>query len=119
LTLDSICDAHRKATTNEIAIVSIILKEEYVPAPGDFDSLSVRIMRHWGVGTKEKNNGVGIIISPSLRAVSIRVGYGLEERLTNAECQQIIDDIMIPSFKQGEFFTGTRKALEAMIEEIK
>lgn len=118
-TLDSLCDAHKKTTTNEIAIVTIILKKEYVPDAGDFDSLSVRIMRHWGVGAKEKNNGVGIIISPAIKAISIRVGYGLEGKLTNAECKRIIDEIIVPSFKQGELFSGTRNGLEAVINEIK
>lgn len=117
--LDSIISAHKKATTNEIVVVTLDLDNASVPHDGDLDSLSVQIMRHWGVGTKEKNNGVGIVVCPGLKAISIRVGYGLEEKLTNTECRKIIDDLMIPLFKQGEIFEGTRAALEAVINEIK
>src|ERR1700738_664464 len=47
--------------------------------------------RHWGIGQKEKNNGVLLIVAPNERKVRIEVGYGLEGTLTDAVTKLIIE----------------------------
>ena len=86
--------------------------------PKEFDQFSLELFKKWGVGKKEKNNGVGIIFSSKLRKLRIEVGKGMESKLTNAEAKYIIDSLIIPEFKRSAYFEGTLKGLQAVIKEI-
>jgi uncharacterized protein len=68
----------------------------------------------WGVGDKEKNNGVLLMVSRNPRKVRIQVGTGLETILTNESCQQIVDNNLVPNFKEGLFYTGIIEAVTAI-----
>ena len=114
--LDSIISAFEKETTNEIAIVTI---ERSLISKESFDSLTLAIAKNWGVGKKAKNNGVLIGISTGLRMIRIQNGYGIEAKLTNAETKKIIDDIILPEFKKGDYFKGTKSGLLALMQKIR
>lgn len=117
--LERISVEHNKATTNQVAIITFQMNTARVYTDEGFDSLTLEWANYWGIGAKGKNNGVALFIELNQRRIRLHVGYGLEEKLTNAESKKIIDDIMLPSFKKGEFFIGTQAALEAVINEIK
>lgn len=116
--LDSIIGNHKKLTTNEIAVATLRLDTFSIKTPEDFDQLSLKLFNKWGVGEKDKNNGVGILISVELKKIRIEVGYGLETKLTDEETKIIIDTIIIPDFKKGDYFTGISKGLQAIFKEI-
>ncbi|HEV7783677.1 MAG TPA: TPM domain-containing protein [Chitinophagaceae bacterium] len=117
--LDSIIGKHEKETTNEIAIVTYQPDSTQLEEAGSFDKFSLALFNQWGIGKKEKQNGLGILVSVNLRKVRIEPGYGLESKLTSMEAKQIIDSIMLPAFKNNEYFNGVVKALEAIMKEIK
>jgi uncharacterized protein len=74
--------------------------------------------RGWGVGQSDKNNGVLIITALEDRELRIEVGYGLEGSLTDVACGRIIDNLMVPRFKNGEYFKGlfdAGMAVEALV----
>jgi uncharacterized protein len=71
-----------------------------------------------GVGKKDKYNGIGILISINLRKIRIEVGYGLESKLTDEEAKKIVDTIIIPEFKNGNYYLGTLYGLKAILKEI-
>jgi uncharacterized protein len=114
--LDSIISNFEKETTNEIAIVTI---DSSWATRESFDSLTLGILRTWGVGKKSKNNGILIGISTGLRIIRIQNGYGIEAKLTDGETKKIIDDIIIPEFKNGNFFQGTKNGLLALMQKIR
>ena len=116
--LESIIGEHASATTNEIAIVTLALDTGSIKSEKEFDQFSLELFKKWGVGKKEKNNGVGIIFSSKLRKLQIEVGKGMESKLTNAEAKYIIDSLIIPEFKRSAYFEGTLKGLQAVIKEI-
>ncbi|WP_276480263.1 TPM domain-containing protein [Paraflavitalea pollutisoli] len=60
----------------------------------------------WGIGRKETNRGVLILLVPSQRQVRITVGRGLETVLTNETCSLIIQEQIIPHFKEGAITRG-------------
>jgi len=62
--------------------------------------------RTWGIGQKGKNNGAILIVVPSEHKVRIEVGYGLEGTLTDAESKLIIENIIIPQFRAGNYDAG-------------
>lgn len=70
---------------------------------------------HRGVGQKNKNNGVTVVISKNMHKAAIAVGLGLEQTLSDVTCKRIIDTIMIPSFRQGDYNKGILNGLKEVI----
>ncbi|NCT75064.1 MAG: TPM domain-containing protein [Chitinophagaceae bacterium] len=114
--LDSIISKFEKETTNEIAIVTI---DRLWTTKENFDSLILTIANDWGVGKKGGNNGIVIGISKGHRKIRINNGYGIETRLTDAETQKIIDNIILPEFKKGNYFEGIKSGLLALMDKIR
>ncbi|WP_204316410.1 TPM domain-containing protein, partial [Serratia marcescens] len=62
--------------------------------------------RAWGIGQKDANNGIVLIVAPNERKVRIEVGYGLEPIMTDGLSSQIINETIIPKFKAGDMAGG-------------
>lgn len=116
ITLDSLVSAFERRTTVEISVATISSK---MVKSEDFEDYSLVMMKTWGVGKKEKNNGILIAISPDLRRMRIHNGYGIENVLIDAKTRYIIDNSFIPKFKEGKYFEGTRDGIIAIIQELK
>jgi uncharacterized protein len=114
LELNKIIEKHEKETTNQIVIVSI---DSFAPFETLFD-YSLKLANYWGVGQKDKNNGIAIVFGKQIRQIRIQVGYGLEKKLKDEEAKKIIDNIMIPDFKNGDYFMGIKNGLTEIIKEI-
>jgi uncharacterized protein len=114
--LDSIVQAIEKKTTIEIAIVT--LNDLYTNS-NDFDNYTLRLANEWGVGKKGKDNGIVIAFSKSLRSMRIQNGYSIEKKLTDSETQKIVDNIMIPQYKIGNFYQGTVDGIQAIMQYLK
>jgi uncharacterized protein len=86
----------------------------------DIHEYATEIGHSWGVGQKGKDNGAVIVVKPqkgnSKGRVTISVGYGLEEYITDAASKRIIEKEMIPAFKQNDYYTGIVKAVEVMMD---
>jgi len=103
-------------TSTQIVVVTVADLEDY--APGDY---AVRLAEKWGVGQKGKDNGIVILIKPkvgnSKGEVFIATGYGLEGVLPDAIVNgPIIDNEMIPHFKQDDYFGGLVAGIKVMME---
>ncbi|HEX7964500.1 MAG TPA: TPM domain-containing protein [Gammaproteobacteria bacterium] len=70
--------------------------------------------RHWGIGAKDKNTGVLLIVDRDERKVRIEVGYGLEGTLTDALSDDIIRNTILPRFKQGDYDGGISAGVDAI-----
>ncbi len=68
----------------------------------------------WGIGQKNKGNGIFILISRDDHKITIRTGYGVEHLLTDALSRRIIERDIIPYFKQGKFYEGLNTALDTI-----
>jgi uncharacterized protein len=113
--LDSLISKYEKQTTVEFSVATI---DSSMMGPIDFEPYTLLMMRTWGVGKKEKNNGVLIVIAPTLRRIRIRNGYGIEKILTNEQTKAIINETIIPYFKKAEFYQGTREGILAIISKL-
>lgn len=69
----------------------------------------------WGVGQRDKNNGVVVVVAAKDRKVAIEAGSGLADKITPAVKQRIISQDFGPNFKQGNYFAGLRKGLSALM----
>ncbi|MBU3968734.1 TPM domain-containing protein [Patescibacteria group bacterium] len=102
-----------KQTTNEIGVVIIKSLE------GDtIENIAQEIFTKWGIGKKDKNNGVLLLISLDDRQTRIHTGYGVEPFLTDIGTSYIQSDIITPAFKQGDYFGGIDKAIDKMLEAL-
>jgi uncharacterized protein len=108
--LESKLVAYDDSTSNQIAIV--IVKSLEGMSAGDF---ATGLGRKWGVGNKEFNNGIVILVSPGEREMFIAVGNGLEGVITDYTAQSIIDNDIVPAFKQEQYAEGLSKAIDDII----
>jgi uncharacterized protein len=116
INLNSIISKFEKETTIEIGIVTINttkISEE------KFEDLSLHIAQTWGVGKKDKDNGILIAISKGYRKIRIQNGNGIEKIVTNDETKEIIDEYFIPDFKKGNYYDGTIKGINQLISLLK
>jgi len=112
-TLENKLSEFEKQTTNEIAIVIIESLE------GDaIENVAQKVFTKWGIGKKDKNNGVLLLISLDDRQTRIQTGYGVEPYLTDIGTSYIQSDIITPAFKQGNYFNGINGAVDKMVEAL-
>ncbi|MGB8194961.1 MAG: TPM domain-containing protein [Chitinophagaceae bacterium] len=106
--------AYDDTTSNQIAIV--IMESIGNADPGDYAS---ELGRKWGVGGKEFNNGVVILITTGggsgNRHVFISPGYGLEKAIPDITAKEIVDYELIPRLREGNYYRGLNNAANGII----
>lgn len=104
--------AYDDSTSIQIALVVLPDLQGYEPV--DF---ATKLGRAWGVGNKKTNNGVVLLMSmqEGNRKVFIAPGYGMEGALPDITCSRIVQAEMIPAFKEGSYFRGIEKGIDAII----
>lgn len=86
--------------------------------PETIEQYSIRVAQQWKLGRKGVDDGALLLAAMQDRAVRIEVGYGLEGALSDALAKRIIEDHVIPRFRQGEVHAGIDAAVEAMIRVV-
>ncbi len=92
---------HEKQTGNQVVVATIKSLQGY-----PIEEYGYQLGRAWGIGQKGRNNGALLLVAPSERAVRIEVGYGLEGQLTDAQSKLIIENVILPQFRKGNFDAG-------------
>lgn len=88
-------------TTAQLAVVTVKTLDGQ-----PIEDYALSILREWGIGNKEKNNGALIVVAVQDRRSRIEVGYGLEGLLTDGLTGRIQDQAMIPYFRKGNYAAG-------------
>ncbi len=70
----------------------------------------------WGIGQKDRDNGILLLVALADRKVTIQTGYGMEGVLPDAICKRIIEKEIKPAFKQGDYYTGIDLASSAIFK---
>ena len=97
-------------TTDQLVVVT--LKSLQGTSIEDY---GYQLGRKWGIGQKDKDSGVLLIVAAGERQVRIEVGYGLEGTLTDAATKIIIENAILPSFKSGDYAGGIRSGAAQII----
>ncbi|OHY78949.1 methanol dehydrogenase [Marinobacter sp. AC-23] len=105
--------AHEQGTTEQVVVVTVPDLQGYA-----IEDYGYQLGRHWGIGQKGEDNGALLIVAKEERKIRIEVGYGLEGRLTDAASSTIINQIMTPAFKQGQFEQGVVNGAAAMVQVL-
>ncbi|MGV0982857.1 MAG: TPM domain-containing protein, partial [Polynucleobacter sp.] len=87
-------------------------------APEAIEQYAIRVAEQWKIGRKKVDDGAILIIAKADRALRIEVGYGLEGVLTDATSKRIIDQIIVPRFKQQDFYGGITDGVNAVISVV-
>lgn len=77
-----------------------------------------RLGDHWGIGDKERDDGALLIVAPNERKVRIEVGYGLEGVLPDALAGRIVNNTIIPRFKQNDYPGGIAAGVDAIAKQL-
>lgn len=101
-------------TSNQVVVATFPSLEGEV-----LEDFSIRLAEAWKVGQKAKDNGVILIIFKEDRAVRIEVGYGLEGALTDALSKLIIENEIVPRFREGKFDEGIERTIQAILAATK
>ncbi|CAM1363334.1 conserved hypothetical protein [Tenacibaculum sediminilitoris] len=100
-------------TTSTQVVVAIISSTE----GEEIGYLATNWAHKWGIGgSKEKDNGVFMLLAKDDRKVTIRTGYGTEHLLTDYVSRQIIEYDIIPYFKQGDYYAGLNSGVDAVFK---
>lgn len=99
--IDSIIDALNRDKSIEMAVVVIDSLDGLEPADA-----ALLLHRRWGVGKRQRDNGIVFLWSPALRKTYVSVGYGLEGVLPDARAGRILDQWVLPSFRANNFDGG-------------
>lgn len=105
--------AHERGTSNQVVVVTLTSLQGY-----SIDDFGNQLGRHWGIGQKERDNGVLLIVAPNERKVRIEVGYGLEGVLTDALSHNIIQTVILPQFKKGDMPQGIVNGARAIVQAL-
>lgn len=102
--------AYNDSTSTAIVIITVPDLQGY-----DIAELALAYSRGWGIGQSEKDNGVLILVSKKERKARIETGYGMEGVLPDILAKQIIDQRMIPFFRENDFYQGFDNTVDAII----
>ncbi|WP_421837328.1 TPM domain-containing protein [Novosphingobium sp.] len=84
----------------------------------DIEDYGYRLGRAWGIGDKQRNDGLLLIVAPNERKVSIEVGYGLEGVISDALASEIRRTEIVPRFKTGDYAGGIAAATDKLIAQL-
>lgn len=113
--LERMLVAFDDSTSNQIAVVTVADLEGYQPA-----EYATRIGLEWQVGSAEFDNGIVLLVKPktldSAGQVFIAVGYGLEGAIPDAYAKRIIDNELIPHFRNNDYYGGVEAACDVLMK---
>ncbi len=113
-TLENKLVKYSDSTSTQIVVAVIAsTKGEYI------NYLGAEWLTNWGIGQKDEDNGILIILAKNDRKIGINTGYGVEHLLTDAMSRRIIERDIIPYFKRNDYYGGLNRGSDAIFEVLK
>ena len=110
---DSTLSRIRSATSAEV--VAVVIDDI---DGGDINTYANELFDLWGLGKKDNNNGVLLLVARDLRKAVIRTGPGVEGVLPDAVCGRILRNEMFPAFRRGDFDSGVVASVNAIAARL-
>lgn len=111
--INSVSEKLAAKTKAQVVVVTIKSLEGAL-----LEDYSLTLLRQWGIGDKQLNNGVLLLVSTGDRKSRIEVGYGLEGALPDAKTGTIQDEYMLPYFKQGDYDKGVLNGYLEIVSQV-
>lgn len=106
---DRVLEQLEAKTGSQVKVVTLRTLEG-----GEISDFANRLYAGWGIGRKEKNDGVLLLAAIEDRKVWIEVGYGLEGVIPDSAAGRMLDEYVIPRFKAGDFSGGMEQGAGAI-----
>ena len=103
--------AYNDSASNQIAVVIMNTIGNY-----SVEEVALNILRNWGVGNKDKNNGIVLLVVKDDKKIRIEVGTGLEGAVPDVTAINIIDNDLTPNFKEGNYYRGLDQATNSIMK---
>jgi len=87
-------------------------------APETIEQYSIRVAEAWKIGRRKIDDGALLVVAKDDRKLRIEVGYGLEGALTDVSARRIIDEVITPKFRSGDFAGGISAGIDRIIRVI-
>jgi uncharacterized membrane protein YgcG len=87
--------------------------------PESIEAYGIRLAEAWRIGRQGVDDGVIILVAKNDRAVRIEVGYGLESAIPDALAKRIIEERIVPRFREGDFYGGLSAGVDALARLIR
>lgn len=111
--LESKLIKYSDSTSTQIVLITIeSLKGE------EISILAANWGHSWGVGQEKEDNGIVVLLAKDDRKIAIQTGYGVEHLLTDALSRRIIEQVILPEFRKGGYYTGLDKGTYAIFEVL-
>ena len=110
-TLEQELRAFEQSDSTQIVVLTIPSLEGEV-----LEEFSIKVAEQWKIGQKGKDNGIIVLVSKQDRKIRIEVGRGLEGKITDLMSGRIIDLVIKPKFKRGDFDSGLISGIQALID---
>ena len=111
--LEERCRTLRATTGAQLAVVVLKSLEG-----GQVDDFAVRLFKRWGIGQKDRQNGVLLLVAIQDRKARLEVGYGLEPILPDALAGRVLEEQLFPAFKQQRYAEGLSAAVERIAQIV-
>jgi uncharacterized protein len=113
--LNSKLEQFERDTSNQI----LVWIDRKIPEGFTLEDFTVRAAQKWGPGQKKIDNGAILFVFVDDRRVRIEVGYGLEGNLTDALSNRIIQEEIVPRFRENDYAGGVEAGVDSMIAAAK
>ncbi len=111
--MESMLVAFQGQTGIEVAVVTLpSLDGEPI------ENAAVKLFQEWGIGKKGRDNGALFLIAPVERKTRIEVGYGLEGAINDALAGRLLDEAVLPKFREGDMDAGIASGAIAIVDTI-
>jgi len=110
--LEAKLEGYEDTTSNQFTIVTINTLGDYA-----LEDYANKLFSKWGIGQKGKDNGVLILVVKESHDIRVEVGYGLEPKIPDLFAKKVEDQVIIPAFKQGQFYDGLNQATDILIKK--
>ena len=92
----------------------------FVPTTGQetIEQYGIRVVDEWRLGREDVDDGVLFLVAKDDRTLRLEVGYGLEGAIPDAIANRIVEDIVVPRFREGDFAGGVNAGIDAMIRVV-
>jgi uncharacterized protein len=111
--LDGILAGDEQHSGRQVVVVTVKSLQGFA-----IEDYGYQLGRHWGIGQKGKNTGALLIVAPNEHETRIEVGYGLEGELTDAKSSIIINRLMLPAFRKGDYDAGVMAGSKAILATL-
>lgn len=115
-TLSVLLQSYEERTSREITVVTL---PKSATSKERFDDLALHIANTWKMGKKAKRNGVLIVISKPFHRIRIETGIDAAQKISNKIVKSIIDQVIIPAYKKGNYYKGTVDGISQIQKEFK